>query len=200
LANEVLKLSDKDAQKWVVNHPKCTPAQLAKVYGIDYELLIEILDTWIDNSTDKGIQNLAAEILIQHAIKARRNEHDFNLLSLCKAMEKLRNNLFDINNPGIALRANRILGAAIDEFSQRKIQFNFLIDKSIIERVLRIAELDGQQIIDISPEIARDEAERQNRPLLSCQQNTGLYETIGQGLCTTQESCGEMSGTTEEAN
>src|SRR4030042_567214 len=188
LANEVLKLSDSDAQRWVVTHPKCTPAQLAKVYGIDYSLLINILDSWIDNSIDKGIQNLAAEILIQHAVKARRNDQEFNLLSLCKAMEKLRDNLFDIKNPGIALRANRILGNAIDEFAQRKIQFNFLIDKSVIEKVLKIAELDGQEIIDITPEAARDGAERQNRPLLSCHSDSGLYENDGQGICSAQET------------
>lgn len=191
-SNIPLKLSDQDAKKWVVAHPKCTPAQLAKVYGVDYQLLVDILDSWIDNATDKGIQNLASEILIQHAIRARRNEQDFNIMALCKAIEKLRDNLFDHKNPGIALRANKILGMAIDEFAQRKIQFNFLIDKSVIQKVLKIAELDGQEIIDITPEAARDGAERQNRPLLSFSQNPGIFENDGSGVCSPQETVGEM--------
>ena len=193
-------LSDQDVQRWALTHPKCTPAQLAKTYGINYEMLIEVLDSWIENATDKGIQNLASEILIGHAIRARRNDQDFDLLSVCKAIEKLRGNLFDIANPGIALRANKILGNAIDEFAQRKININIMIDKSVIERVLRIAELDGQEIIDITPEDARDSAERQNRPLLPCKSDSGVREIIGQGICITQEDSGEMSGATEEAN
>ncbi len=155
-------------------------------------MLIDVLDSWIENSTDKGIQNLASEILVQHAIRARRNEQDFNLLSLCKAIEKLRNNLFDVDNPGISIRANKILGTAIDEFAQRKININFFIDKSVVEKILKIAELDGQTIIDITPEDARDEAERQNRPLLSFKQDSGVFENDGQGICSAQEAGGEM--------
>ena len=178
-------LSDKDVQRWAISHPKCTPAQLAKAYGISFDMLIQILDSWIENSTDKGVQNMASEILIQHAIKARRNDEEFDLLSLCKAVEKLRDNLFDCKNVGISLRANKILGMAIDEFAQRKINFTFTIDKSVIEKVMKIAELDGQTIIDITPEDARDEAERASRPLLSMQQDSGIFENDGQGLCTT---------------
>lgn len=181
-------LSDKDAQRWALIHPKCTPAQLAKTYGIDYDMLIQILDSWIDNATDKGIQNLASEILISHAIRAKRNDQEFDLLSVCKAIEKLRDNVFDINNPGISLRANKILGNAIDEFAQRKININIMIDKSVVERVLKIAELDGEEIIDITPEDARDGEERKNRPLLPCKQDSGVFENDGSGICSPQET------------
>ena len=119
MSSEPLRLSNGNVQVWAVKHSKSTPAQLCRAYGISYELLQEVLDLWMDNS-DKTISNLAAEICVQNYIRAKRNNEKVDILVLCKAIEKLRDNLFS-NKFGVSLRANRILGGVLDEYSQRKI-------------------------------------------------------------------------------
>ncbi|MBU1013325.1 MAG: hypothetical protein KKG99_09985, partial [Bacteroidetes bacterium] len=62
--NQPLKLSEKSIQDWLILHPRTIPSRICDVYGIDYELLNQILDTWMDNTDNKGIVNLAAEICV----------------------------------------------------------------------------------------------------------------------------------------
>ena len=192
-----LKLSDESVQKWALVHKKTiTPARLCEAYGINYDLLFQVLDVWMDN-TDKGIVNLAAEITLQNAVKAKRNEKQPDALIMCKAIEKLRDNLFDAENAGISLRANRILGNAIDEYSQRKISVNIHITQNVINKIVEAAKIDGETIIDIAAEDATDVHAGEERPLLSLQENTGIHENDG---FVAQDLCGEISGTTEETD
>ncbi len=198
-----LKLSDSDVQRWAIKHPKSTPAQLSQAYGITYELLQDVLDLWMDNS-DKTIRNLAAEICVQNYIRAKRNNENPNILILAKAIETLRDNLFS-NKAGVSLRANRILGGVLDEYSQRKITVNLVVNRDVIEAVRKAASLDGDQIIDIEPEnnkpeTGRNEGQGENRPLLLGYQDSGIHENVGQGICSAQEISGEMPGATEETN
>lgn len=196
--NEPLRLSDKDVQVWAVDHPKSTPAQLSKAYGISYELLQNVLDAWMDN-TDKTVRNLAAEICVQNYIKAKRNGEHIDILVLCKAIETLRENLFS-SKFGVSLRSNRILGNVLDEYAQRKITINVNLDKNAVQAILKAAEMDGEQIIDIVPENGGDEDKGETRPLLLGNSDSGIYTDVGQGICTSQEIGREVHGETTEAN
>ena len=157
--NNPLKLSESSIQNWLILHPKTVPARICDAYGIDYELLNSILDSWMDNAENKGIVNLAAEICVQNYIKARRNDKSIDILIVGKAIEKLRENLFSLS-PGISLRANRVLGNVLDEFSQRKIQISIQLNKSVIEAIKSAAEKDGDTIIDIIPEMEENECKQ----------------------------------------
>ena len=64
--NIPLKLSEKSIQEWLLLHPRTVPARICEQYGIDYEMLNQILDVWMDNDNNKGIVNLAAEICVQN--------------------------------------------------------------------------------------------------------------------------------------
>jgi len=149
--NTPLKLSDRSVQNWLIQHPRTLPSKICDAYGIDYELLNNILDSWMDNAENKGIVNLAAEICVQNYVKARRNERDINILVVGKAIEKLRDNLFS-TSPGVSLRANRVLGNVLDTYSQRKIQVNIQLSESVMEMIKAVAEKDGETIIDVTPE------------------------------------------------
>lgn len=152
MSQNPLKLSNESVRKWALTHKKsATPARLCEAYGITFDLLLNVLDSWMDNS-DKGVVNLAAEITLQNAVKAKRNDKEVDPLIMCKAVEKLTDNLFDAQNAGISLRANRILGNAIDEYAQRKISITVNMNQQIINQIVAIAEKDGEQIIDIKLE------------------------------------------------
>lgn len=196
--NQPLRLSDKDVQQWALLRPKSTPAQLSKAYGISYELLQNVIDGWLD-SPDKSVVNLAAEICVQNYIKAKRNGEELNILVLCKAIEALRENLFSTKF-GASLRANRVLGNVLDEYAQRKITINISLDKGAIDAIMRAAEMDGEQIIDVIPEDGGNEDKGEERPLLLGYSNPGIYENDGQGICSSQEIGGEMSRETSETN
>jgi len=170
-----LKLSEKSIQDWLLTHPKTIPARICDVYGIDFELLNQILDTWMDNADNKGIVNLAAEICVQNYVKARRNEKNIDILVVGKAIEKLRDNLFS-TSPGVSLRANRVLGNVLDEYSQRKIQISIQLNKSVIDAIRKAAELDGEQIIDIIPENGGNESQGQEQPVLLGYQDSGVRQ------------------------
>lgn len=185
MSNQPLRLSDKDVQQWALIHPKSTPAQLSKAYGISYQLLQDVIDGWLD-SPDKSVVNLASEICVQNYIKAKRNGEELNILTLCKAIEALRENLFSTKF-GASLRANRVLGNVLDEYAQRKISISINLDKSAIDAIIRAAEMDGEQIIDIIPEDGGNEGKGEERPLLLGYSNPGIYKNDGQGICTTQE-------------
>ena len=187
-----LKLSDTEVQSWAISHPKTTPAKLAAAYGIDYELLQNILDSWMD-STDSTVVNLASEIVVQNHIKAKRNNKDTDILVLCKAIEKLKNNLFRADAPMVSLRANRILGNVIDEFAQRKVTFSLQITPKVVDAIVEAARMDGESIIDVEVNNADDSAEtsgnageRPERPLLPCYSNPGFQENDCQ---SSQEDC-----------
>lgn len=173
--NIPLKLSEKSIQDWLILHPRTVPARICDVYGIDYELLNQILDSWMDNTENKGMVNLAAEICVQNYVKARRNDKDINILVVGKAIEKLRDNLFSMS-PGVSLRANRVLGNVLDEYSQRKIQINIQLNKSVIEAIRKVAELDGEQIIDVISEDGRDEKQGQDGLVLLGYQDSGIQQ------------------------
>lgn len=196
--NQPLKLSDRDVQLWAIGHPRSTPAQLSRAYGISYELLEEVLDLWMDNS-DKTIANLAAEICVQNYIRAKRNSEKVDILVLCKAIEKLRDNLFS-NKFGVSLRANRILGGVLDEYSQRKITVNIVVNKDVLEAIAKAAEMDGDTIIDITPENGGNEGEGEARPLLLGYKDSGVQENDGQRICSAQEIGGEMPGTEKKTD
>lgn len=201
--NQPLRLSDKEVQQWALSRPKSTPAQLSKAYGITYELLQNVIDGWLDSS-DKSVVNLAAEICVQNYIKAKRNGEELNILTLCKAIESLRENLFSTKF-GASLRANRVLGNVLDEYAQRKITININLDKSAIDAIRKAAELDGDVIIDVEsndniPENGGNEDKREERPLLLGYPNPGIYKNDGQGICITQEIGGQMPGETSETN
>lgn len=198
MSNQPLRLSDKDVQQWALLRPKSTPAQLSKAYGITYQLLQDVLDGWLD-SPDKSVVNLAAEICVQNYIKAKRNGEELNILTLCKAIESLRENLFSTKF-GASLRANRVLGNVLDEYAQRKISINISLDKSAIEAIMRAAEMDGEQIIDVIPENGGHEEERERRPLLLGHTDSGIHKDDRSGICFTQEIGGEMSGEEKETN
>ena len=173
--NNPLKLSEKSIQDWLLIHPRTVPARICDVYGIDYELLNQILDSWMDNADNKGIVNLAAEICVQNYVKARRNDKDIDILVVGKAIEKLRDNLFSAS-PGVSLRANRVLGNVLDEYAQRKIQISIQLNKSVIDAIRKAAELDGEQIIDIIPEDGRDEKQGARESLLLGYQDSGVRQ------------------------
>lgn len=198
MAEEALRLSDKDVQNWALGHLKSTPAQLARAYGVTYDLLQSVLDTWMDHN-DKTIANLAAEICVQNYVRAKRNNEKVDILILCKAVEKLRDNLFSTKF-GVSLRAARILGNVIDEYSQRKITIKVELDKSAIDAIKRAAEMDGDTIIDITEENGTNEGKGEERPLLLGYTGSGIHKDDGQELCITQEISGQMHGATEEAN
>jgi len=157
--NVPLKLSEKSIQEWLLLHPRTVPARICEQYGIDYEMLNQILDVWMDNDANKGIVNLAAEICVQNYIKARRNEKDIDILVVGKAIEKLRENLLS-TSPGISLRANRILGNVLDEYAQRKISITIQLNNALIQTIKKIAEMDDESIVDVIPETMEDECKQ----------------------------------------